>query len=108
MATKSTTKSKGRKPKQPIFEEFRDKPISEIDYAATAYTDARDERLAKLAEEKAYKEVLLEIMRKHKLDCYELADGSIVSVATDYDVKVSKQKASESANGDGDGKDGDE
>jgi hypothetical protein len=68
--------------------------IKEVNVAAEAYVDARDERMRKTEMEVTARDVLIEVMKKNKLSVYRDDDVSpplIVTLAPGKDkVKVAK------------------
>lgn len=93
------TKTRTRKPREPKAKQAHlpgmDPPsITEIDEAAEAYVEVRDERMALTESEGERRGLLLELMKKHELSTYEF-DGKIVSVLAEEKVKVKKSKVEE-------------
>ena len=67
--------------------------IKEIDDAAAAYVTSRNKRMSASIDEKADKEALIEVMKKHGLDVYRV-DSDVPMVVTitqaSESVKVSE------------------
>lgn len=89
--------TKKSKPKQTNIPGTERKSIAEIDEAAEAYRDARDERMKLTEEERETHEALLEVMKRHGVtDRYVYVDDDgdelEVSVADVVKVKVRKVK----------------
>ncbi len=70
------------------------KAITEVNAAAEAYVEARDERMALTVREVEAREALITVMQKHKLDVYRDDDASppllITLIAGEDRVKVSR------------------
>jgi hypothetical protein len=70
------------------------KSIKEVDLAAEAYCEARDERMKLTEKEVEARDSLLAVMQKHKLDLYRDDDASppllVTIIAGDAKVKVSR------------------
>ena len=90
MATK-TKKPKEKRPRQGHLEGMAPPSIEEIDKAAEAYREARDERMELTEEEVVKHQALLDAMHKHELKSYEY-DGYTVKVLDTAKVKVKKKK----------------
>lgn len=67
--------------------------IEEVDTAADAYVEARDERMVAGKNEKALKDALISAMKKHQLGSYKVrGENIVVSLNETQDVKVTKMK----------------
>jgi exoribonuclease R len=101
------TKAKARKPrpkkpkdKQGYLPEMEPPSIAEIDRAADAYRECRDERMQLTETETELSAALLAVMHKHNLKNYTYGDPPFVCNVVELEkVKVRKQKAEK--NGDG-------
>lgn len=73
--------------------------IKEIDTAAEAYVDARDERMKLTDRESEVKEALIGVMKKHKVEVYRDENAVPPLVVTlipgEDKVKVSRAKGEE-------------
>jgi hypothetical protein len=73
--------------------------IAEVDTAAEAYVEARDERMKLTDRESDAKEALVSVMKKHKLDVYRDENSTprlIVTLVPGNDkVKVTRAKDEE-------------
>lgn len=89
-------RTRAKRPKVPeqgyLDPELEPVKIKEIDTAAEAYADARDERMKLSEEETEAQNTLGAVMEKHNLEAYEY-DGNRVTVDRSMKVKVKKLKA---------------
>lgn len=78
-----------KKAKQQWIEDTEPEDITEVTQAAENYRAERDKRMAMTIEEKEAKQVLIDVMKRHKLDFYK-ANGFTVTLthAEKDDVKV--------------------
>ena len=83
-----------KRPRQKKLPGMADVSIQEIDDAAAAFVDVRDNRMALTREEVEASEKLLEVMRKHKLTTYSY-DGKTVSITSQQKVKVKRNDEAE-------------
>jgi hypothetical protein len=83
-----TPKQTARKPKQERFAEMADAKIPDLDAAARAYAEGRDERMAQTKVEKELKTKLIDKMHQHKRTTYRFDDVSIELVPEGEKVKV--------------------
>ena len=90
-----------KRPKQGYLPDLEPVTIREIDNAADAYVEVRDERCALSAEETKRREKLIELMRKHRLKIYEYEE-KVVTFEHEDKAKIKvKPKKSVEENGDG-------
>ena len=93
MATKARKKPKRRdRPKQRYLKGMEPRSIPEIDRAADAYRDVRDERMGLTERETELSTALCEAMNKHKLVHYTY-DEYVVDLGNTEKVKVKKRPA---------------
>lgn len=94
MATKPENQRPNRKPraKQGWIEGMAPPSIPEIDEAASRYVGIRDERMRLTEEETTKKDMLLELMKKHKLKVYDFDGFQVFLVPGDVTVKVKRKK----------------
>lgn len=75
------------------------KSIKEVDSAAEAYVEVRDERMKLTEREVEARDVLLAVMQKHKLDLYRDDDAAppllVTIIEGDAKVKVSRLEEAE-------------
>lgn len=73
------------------------KSIAEIDEAAVAYREARDQRMAMQEDESRLQAALVEVMAKHEVTAYAYTDDEgdevKVTIIEKTKAKVSKSKA---------------
>jgi len=95
MATKTKArKPRERKPKQGFLPDMEPPSIPEIDEAADAYRECRNERMALTETETELQAKLLAVMLENKLETYSYGDPPYVcNVVELKKVKVRKQKA---------------
>ncbi len=105
MATKPENMRPNRKPrpKQGYLGDMAPPSIPEIDTAASEYVEVRDARMALTTK----KDVLLELMKKHKQKVYDYDGFQVLLVPGDVTVKVKRKKvpaanSEEENNGDAD------
>lgn len=104
MATKAK-KPKSAKPKakQGFISGMEPPSYKDIDDAAENYYDTMLERKALSETEDLQKDALIDKMKEHGIDRYEMPDGKVVMVTAKAQVKVKKaKKASEEPEGDDD------
>jgi len=107
MATKKRAgkkKSAGKRARTPRLPGTEDAAIAEIEKAAEAYEDVRDERMRLTGEEVEKKEKLLEAMDKHEKTEYIFNDHKVEVVEepgtrTVKVKKIGKKKDSEEGEG---------
>jgi hypothetical protein len=82
-------KAPGKRARTPRLPGTEDGAIAEIEKAAEAYEDARDERMRMTGEEKEAKDKLLKVMEKHKRKRY-VFDNKEVEVEEEPGTKTVK------------------
>ena len=89
---KAATKKPAR-PKQPHLTGLEPVSYPDLDAAAGAYVDARDERMEQTKVEVDTRDGLINVMRAHKLTTYrvEASDGPLLVTLTD-EAKVTVRK----------------
>lgn len=83
---------KQAKAKQGHLKDMEPVSIQEIDDAADAYVEARNERMSLTEEEVEKHAALLELMRKHELTTYTTPDGFVATISSTSKVKVRKPR----------------
>ena len=86
--------SRPRRPKQPPLDGMDNPRIADLDQAAEAYADIRDQRIALNREEHQLKEQTLELMHKWKRVIYrhDGIDIRVIHGADDLKVKVTREE----------------
>lgn len=82
---------KNKRPKQDELPGVERPKIKEVEDAAEAYEEARDERMKLTEEETEAQVALVEVMKKHKVKVYKRADANPPWIAT---LTEGKDKAS--------------
>ena len=83
-----------RRKKQAELPGIERRSIPEIETAAEAYVEARDERMARTDDEVSARDALIEVMNRHKLKVYkdETSDPPLVITLEDTTVTVKVKK----------------
>jgi len=86
---KTKERKRTRRPRQPKLPGMEAVSIPEIDRAAAAYLDARDNRMRLSKEETEKSDKLLEQMKRHHQTTYQY-DSCVVTVLSSTKVKVKR------------------